>query len=176
MKKSVETPGNSLHSRVSSLVKQHREKNGALFSVLEEIQDIDEYSFLSEEALRTIAQETGTPLARVYSVASFYSYFNLAPQGQHTIVVCRGTSCNRRNSLNLLREAMSETDIDDFEMEKNVTYTTEDKVFTIRTVECFGQCALSPVVAIDGKIYPQMTAPKLRTLINSIRAKTSPET
>jgi NADH-quinone oxidoreductase subunit E len=32
------------------------------------------------------------------------------------------------------------------------SFTTQDGKFTVRTVACFGQCALAPVVEIDHRI------------------------
>ena len=43
------------------------------------------------------------PLSRIYSVVTFYALFNLEPQGDHTICICRGTACHTRGSRNLLR-------------------------------------------------------------------------
>jgi NADH-quinone oxidoreductase subunit E len=45
-------------------------------------------------------------------------------------------------------------------------YTTPDNQFTISTVACFGQCALAPVVAIDGVIYSNMTTTKVQKLLS----------
>jgi NADH-quinone oxidoreductase subunit E len=39
------------------------------------------------------------------------------------------------------------------EERKRVFLTTDDRQFTVRTVACFGQCALAPVCEIDGVIY-----------------------
>ncbi len=142
---------------------------GALLTALEEAQRADEYSHLSEETLRAVALKTGEPLSRVYSVATFYSFFNLKPQGKHTIVVCRGTACHTRGSLGLLREATSRLGIAGFKEEEEPTATTDDKLFTVRTVACFGQCALAPVVAIDGTIHSRMTTGKLCSIIDAMR-------
>ncbi len=142
---------------------------GALLTALEEAQRGCEYNYLSEEALRTIAESTGEPLSRVYSVATFYSFFNLKPQGKHTIVVCRGTACHTRGSLGLLRESAARLGMPEFREDEEPSFTTEDKQFTVRTVACFGQCALAPVVAIDGAIHSRMTQGKLCAIIDGMR-------
>jgi NADH-quinone oxidoreductase subunit E len=142
---------------------------GALLTALEEAQRADEYSHLSKETLRRVAKESGEPLSRVYSVATFYSFFNLKPQGKHTIVVCRGTACHTRGSLNLLREAAAKLGMPDFREDEEPSFTTEDRLFTVRTVACFGQCALAPVVSIDGTIYSRMTQGKLCELLDAMR-------
>ena len=55
------------------------------------------------------------------------------------------------------------------ELEKGESFfTTPDNQFTITTVACFGQCALAPVVAIDGIIYSNVTTAKLQKLIGKI--------
>ena len=37
-----------------------------------------------------------------------------------------------------------------------IALTTPDRKFTIRTVACFGQCALAPVVEVDHAIFGHM--------------------
>ena len=55
------------------------------------------------ETLEYIAAKTEIPLSRIYSVATFYALFNLQPQGDNTICICRGTACHTRGSRNLLQ-------------------------------------------------------------------------
>ena len=52
--------------------------------------------------LEYIAAKTDIPLAQIYSVVTFYALFNLEPQGENTICICRGTACHTRGSRNLL--------------------------------------------------------------------------
>jgi NADH-quinone oxidoreductase subunit E len=146
-------------------------KPGALLGILEEFQEKDQYRHLSEDTMREIAALTGEPLSRVYSVATFYTYFNLKPQGKHTITVCRGTACHTRGSLALLEEMAATFNHPDFREEEESSFTTDDCSFTVRTVACFGQCALSPVVAIDGVIHSRLTPASLLALVRSIRKK-----
>lgn len=169
MQTNVVTPAKNDLKKIRDVAARSKDKPGALLSILEEIQDRNEYKFLSEETLRTVAETTGEPLSRVFSVTTFYSYFNLTPQGKHTIVVCRGTACHTRGSLGLLKEAMAKLGVTDFREEEEPAFTTEDKTCTVRTVACFGQCALSPVVAIDGIIYSRISAGKLCSLIDGLR-------
>lgn len=142
---------------------------GALLTALEDAQRSDEYRYLSESTLRKVALETGEPLSRVYSVATFYSFFNLKPQGKHTIIVCRGTACHTRGSLNLLKEAATRLGMPDFREDEEPSFTTDDRLFTVRTVACFGQCALAPVISIDGSIHSRVTQGKLCALLDAMR-------
>ncbi|MBU0934119.1 MAG: NAD(P)H-dependent oxidoreductase subunit E [Spirochaetes bacterium] len=154
---------------IKALAAEQEGKPGALLSILEKLQDQDQFRHLSEEALRLVAEITGEALSRVYSVATFYSYFNLKPQGKHTITVCRGTACHTRGSLALLQEAMNQLGEPDFREDEEPSFTTSDKLFTVRTVACFGQCALAPVVAVDETIYSSISTTRLCSVINAIR-------
>ncbi len=156
-------------ARLDGIIQRYAGKPGGLLGILEEAQQADEHRYLSEESLRWIAEKTDTPLARIYSVVTFYSFFNLTPQGRHSIVVCRGTACHTRGSLALLEEAANRLGFPDFREDEEPSFTTEDRLFTVRTVACFGQCALAPVVAVNGVIHSHMNTGRLVALIESLR-------
>ena len=78
---------------------------GALLGILEAVQERNPHKYLSLETLRYIAMKTRTPLSRLYSVATFYALFNLQPQGENTVCICRGTACHTRGSRNLLQRS-----------------------------------------------------------------------
>src|SRR5450755_415862 len=108
----------------------HLGRPGALLGILERVQEHHPNKFLSSEVLEYVAAKTETPLSQLYSVVTFFALFNLEPQGDHTICICRGTACHTRGSRNLLQR--------------------------LRTVACFGQCALAPVVEVDHAIFGHM--------------------
>lgn len=154
---------------LKSVIIKHDGKPGSLLSILEELQKNDAHDHLSEAMLREVSQRADIPLSQVYSVATFYSFFNLKPQGKHTIVVCRGTACHTRGSRTLLMECAAKFGVNDFSEAEEDSFTTPDKLFTVRTVACFGQCALAPVVAIDGTIHSHVTTGKLLGLIEKLQ-------
>src|ERR1017187_1203909 len=87
---------------IDQAIAEHGGRPGALLGILEAVQSANAHKFLSMESLRYIASETGIPPARVYSTATFFSFFNLDPQGDHVVSVCRGTACHTRGSRDLL--------------------------------------------------------------------------
>jgi len=153
---------------LDQIIEGRKGKPGALLGILEEAQGLEEHHYLPETTLRAIAQGTGTPLATVYSVATFYSFFNLAPQGKHSIVVCRGTACHTRGSLEILNCALSRLGIEGFREDESNSITRLDAFATVRTVACFGQCALAPVVEIDGVLHSRMTVGRLASVISAL--------
>jgi NADH-quinone oxidoreductase subunit E len=126
---------------------------GALLGILEKLQEQNRHQYLPMETLEYVASRTGIPQSQVYGVATFYALFNLDPQGTHTIAICRGTACHTRGSRALLERVKLQLNLQEvFDGADKVSLTTPDRRFTIRTVACFGQCALAPVVEVDHAI------------------------
>jgi NADH-quinone oxidoreductase subunit E len=143
---------------------------GELLGILEAAQERNPHKYLSPDTLRYIAAKLDIPLSRIYSVATFYALFNLEPQGDNTVCICRGTACHTRNSralLESLRLELGLVDGEDANEADKLTLTTADKKFTIRTVACFGQCALAPVVEINHRICGHVNE---RTLQREVRS------
>jgi len=145
---------------------------GALLGILEAVQNRDPRKYLSTGMLRYVASRTNVPLSRIYSVATFYSLFNLQPQGDNTICICRGTACHTRGSRNLLESLRLDLGIEDtgdrHEADK-LSITTPDGQFTVRTVACFGQCALAPVAEINHRICGHVNERTLEREVNALR-------
>ena len=165
----TKTISNSESLNVESIIDSYKGKNGGLLGALEQAQQNDPKKYLSETTLREISKRLDIPLSRVYSVATFYSFFSLKPQGEHVIIVCRGTACHTRGSLVLLNEALSRLRIAEFNEKEENSVTSSDNLITIRTVACFGQCALAPVIMVDGVVLSRMTVSKLVALLEKIR-------
>jgi NADH-quinone oxidoreductase subunit E len=125
---------------------------------------------LSGDVLEYVAAKTDTPLAQIYSVVTFYALFNLEPQGTHTVCICRGTACHTRGSRSLLERLRLELGIkDDGEGgTEKPAITTPDRRFTLRTVACFGQCALAPVVEIDHSFYGHVNEQALHREVEAL--------
>lgn len=160
---------------LDQLILQQSGKPGMLLSVLAKIQERQPQKFLPLNCLEHVAERTGIPSAQIFSVATFYSLFNLKPQGRHTVCICRGTACHTRGSqrlLDSLRLQMGPLQTDDAEGSADkISSTTADGEFTIRTVACFGQCALAPVVEVDHQIRSHVNERALTREIETLRQK-----
>jgi len=157
---------------IDQVITRQSGRPGELLGVLEAVQERNPHKFLSSEMLQYIANKLDLPLSRVYSVATFYALFNLEPQGDNTICICRGTACHTRNSRALLESLRLELGLGIEEDGQGgdadkLTLTTADKKFTVRTVACFGQCALAPVVEINHRICGHVNE---RTLQREVRS------
>lgn len=143
---------------IDKVISKHPKPNGRILKILEELQELDERKYLSKDTLQTVSEKLKVPFSRIYSIVTFYSFFNLKPQGKHTITVCRGTACHTRGSKDIVDDLDSLLGSEE----------GENNDFTVRTVACFGQCALAPVMDIDGKIYSNVSRKELDKIIGSV--------
>lgn len=154
---------------LDKIIEKYKGKPGMLLSTLEEVQEMNPLKFLPDETLTVVSKKLNIPYTQVYSVATFYSFFNLKPQGKHAIVVCRGTACHTKGSKSLLNEVGQMLGYNYADTDDESSVTTPDNEFTIKTVACFGQCAQSPVVAIDNVIYSNVNSQKLLKILKRVK-------
>jgi len=139
--------------------KGFRGERAELIPVLQAAQEA--VGYLPRSALSKIARFTRTPLSTVYGVVTFYAQFYLSPQGKHKIKVCQGTACHVRGGKSIMDAVRRKLSIEP-------GGTTEDLMFSLERVACFGSCALAPVVVADGKAYGRMTPEKAAKLLESL--------
>ena len=157
---------------IDGLIARHKDRPGMLLSILEEIQESQQHKYLPMTVLDYLAGKIDLPRAQVYSVATFYSLFNLKPQGDHTICICRGTACHTHGSRSLLERLKLQLGLKDDGEEGSadkISATTPDRRFTLRTVACFGQCALAPVVEVDHAILGHVNEKTLEREVQTLR-------
>ena len=157
--------------KLEGIIALYKHEPGNLLTILEQVQKQNKNNYLPEKSLRFIAQALGLSMARVYSVVTFYSFFNLEPQGDHIITVCRGTACHTRGSKNILSYISSYLGLNTEKIEEGTPDTTPDFLFTLRSVACFGQCALAPVIEIDETIYSHITEDQAKKTLDTIKKR-----
>ena len=147
-------------AKVDEIILKYKSKPGALIPVLEQVQDVCGYLPMSLQ-LR-VAKGLNLPVANVYGVVTFYSFFTMVPRGKNVIRVCLGTACYVRGGKRIL-EKMSEN------LGIEPGQCTEDRLFSLETVRCLGACGLAPVVVINDDTHGQMKPAKLDAVLNQYR-------
>ncbi len=147
-------------AQVDTIIDKHHADQRALISLLLDIQD--QFYFLPQEALERVADKVGVPSVQVYQVARFYKAFSLKPRGKHLLTVCVGTACHVRGGERLVDQLSRVLAVAPGE-------TTDDKLFTLQTVNCLGCCALGPVMVVDGTYYGKMSATKIDKVLSKYR-------
>jgi NADH:ubiquinone oxidoreductase subunit E len=139
-------------AQVDKIIKDHKGKAGALIPVLEKVQDVCGYLPMSLQT--RVAAGLNLPVANVFGVVTFYSFFTMVPRGKHVIRVCLGTACYVRGGQRIMERV---TDI----LKIGPGECTEDRNFSLETVRCLGACGLAPVVVVDADTHGQVKPAKL---------------
>ena len=149
-------------SLIEPTLETYAEVPGSLIAILQETQDV--YGYLPLDVMELISQRTGTPIATVIGVATFYAQFRLEPVGKYLIMLCQGTACHVNGSELISAAITDELSIEDGQ-------TTEDGLFSLKHVACLGCCSLSPVMMINGKVYSSLTPDKAKKVLRTLRAE-----
>ncbi|MEM7234147.1 MAG: NADH-ubiquinone oxidoreductase-F iron-sulfur binding region domain-containing protein, partial [Planctomycetota bacterium] len=84
------------------LIERYQLEPAPLLSLLHAFNDRDGY--LSDEAIRAIAEGLRTPLADLYGTVTFYHHFSRVPNGREAPRVCTGPICCQRGGEEILEE------------------------------------------------------------------------
>jgi len=123
---------------------------------------IARYSYISEQAIRQIADEINLSRAEVHGVVSYYHDFRTEPPGKHVVKICQAESCQAMGSRELTLHAEKT-------IGTNLSQTTDDGEITLEPVYCLGNCACSPAIMIDEQVYGRVDAKKIDSLIEQHR-------
>lgn len=121
----------------------------------------DNGGWLSEPAMREVADRLEMPYIRVYEVATFYTMFRLQPVGKYHIQLCGTTPCMLRGAEDLKEVCHSEIG--------KAMYVTDDGKLSWEEVECLGACANAPMVQINDDYYEDLTADSFRQILNKLK-------
>ena len=133
---------------------------GALLPILHALQD--EFGYVDKAAVPLIAEALNISQAEVHGVISFYHDFRHAPAGRHVLKMCRAESCQSMGCESMIRHVEDRLGV-------KLGGTTKDRSFTVEPVYCLGNCALSPAVMLDGKLYGRVSAEVADFLIDNAR-------
>lgn len=144
-------------AKLDEIIARFKGKPGGLIPVLEEAQVTLDYLPISIQ--ERIAKGLNLPLAQVYGVVTFYSFFTMKPRGRHTIRVCLGTACYVRGGKTIAESLVKEYHVTEGE-------TTPDRRFTYETVRCLGACGLAPVIVVDENVHGRVKTQKMKSVLD----------
>ncbi len=147
---------------IPRILEKHKDRKGPLMPILQEVNEA--YNYFPENILKYISQETGYPLTHINRIATFYSAFSLKPIGKYVLNVCMGTACYVRGA-EILLEKFSEI------LGIGVGETTEDMLFTLKSVRCIGCCGLAPVSIIGDDVYGKLQSKDISGIIAKYQNK-----
>ena len=117
---------------------------------------------LNNDIYYEISDITGIPIVEIAEAASFYTMFPKEEVGKYLIQVCHNISCALLGADSLIGYLEQKLDIKKGE-------TTQDKLFTLISVECLGSCTTAPMMQINETFYENLTREKVDQILEDLR-------
>ena len=128
--------------------------DGGLLDALLALQNAEGY--VSEDALKALAEHAKVSPAELYDAASFYSMLRFSPPARTEILVCRGTACHSADKAAVVAALEAET---------GLKMGEKNEVYSLGWLECLGQCQSAPNLLINGKLFQNVDAASIPTLL-----------
>ena len=103
----------------------------SLLPALQRIQR--QFGYLKPEAMHEFSEQSGVPLYRLHSVASFFPHFQLTAAKPVTLKICRDMACHMAGSGKMLRELQSDG----------------AGLIAVQGVSCLGRCDRAPAACVS---------------------------
>ncbi len=149
-------------AKIVEIIDRYKDEKTPLMMILSDIQR--EYGYIPLEVQELVSEKTGIPVAEIYGVVTFYSFFSLKPKGKYVIGCCLGTACYVKGAQQIIDKFSEILKIKPGE-------TTEDGMFTLDALRCLGACGIAPAVSINGKVYPKVTVGGVQTIVDELLAE-----
>ena len=147
---------------IDTLLVRFPQKKSAVLHLMHLAQN--EYGYMSDDAMREVADILDLDPTHILSLAGFYSLFYEEPTGKYVLEVCNDLACALRGADEFVEMASRKLDIP-------VEGTTNDGLFTLKTVMCLGACDRAPMLQCNLKFYENLDETKFEALLAELRAK-----
>jgi NADH-quinone oxidoreductase E subunit len=142
-------------------VAKYPEKRSAVMPALWIAQE--KFGWLSDDAIRLVADTLELPFAHVYGVASFYTMYFKKEVPKHLIEICTCFSCGETGGNEMLDFTKSYLGCD----EKG--FSADGKIW-VRAAECLGACDTAPVCQVSNRRYRhRLNEDKIKEIVAKLR-------
>lgn len=143
-------------------------QQSAVIPILWRVQEQHD-GWVSEAAIRAVADLLGMPHIRVLEIATFYTMFQLAPVGKKAHVqVCGTTPCRLRGAQDLI-------DVCKHRIHHDPLHVSADGDFSWEEVECLGACVNAPMAMIWKDTYEDLTPESLEKILDGFASDHPPK-
>ncbi len=148
--------------QIQALQDKYPDKRSLVMGALWEVQRTRGWK-LTQEDLEDIAELLDISPVEVQAVASFYTMYNVVePMGRYHIQVCQNISCTLLDAEHIIEYLENKLGIKPGE-------TTEDKKFSLTTVECLGSCGTAPMMQINDDYYENLTVERANEILKTFK-------
>jgi NADH-quinone oxidoreductase subunit E len=143
------------------IVGRYPVKKSALIPLLHLAQEQDGY--VTNDAMRHIADLVGCTPAEVLGTCSFYEMFKLKPVGRYVVNVCTNISCQLVGGEELLHHVEETLGV-------KAGGTTPDGLFTVEDVECIAACTEAPCLQVNYRYFHRVSHEDIDGVLNDLRS------
>jgi len=142
------------------IISRYPKPKSAIIPLLHLAQEQD--GWVTDDAMREIADLTGTAPAEVKGTGSFYEMFKFHPVGKYMVNVCTNLSCQILGGEELLAHAEKTLGV-------KAGGTTADGMFTLEDVECVAACTEAPCLQVNYRYKLRVDTADFDQMIDDIR-------
>ena len=152
----------AFEARFTEMLGHYPTKRSVLVPTLLFMQD--ELGYLTDEAIREIAQRLELTELEVRNVISYYSMLTTKPRGNYNVQVCRNISCMLCGADEVIAHLKKRLGI-------GHKGTSADGMFSFEEVECIGACSWAPAMQVNYDFHEKLTPEKAEQVLDEYRRK-----
>jgi len=118
--------------------------------------------WVSDEALRDVAELLEMSVDELDSVATFYNLIFRKPVGRHVIMVCDSVSCWIMGYDRVREHLTTRLGI-------KLGETTPDGRFTLLPIVCLGTCDHAPAMMVDSDLHRDLDTEKIDSILEKYK-------
>ncbi len=133
---------------IADIVAEHAHREGPLLPILHDVQKA--FGYVSEEAMRDIAQALNLTRAEVYGVVSFYHDFRKEAEARPILKLCRAEACKARG------------------VDALVPIAEKQSRVKVEAVYCLGLCSVGPAALVGDQVIARLDQARLSSLLEAM--------
>jgi NADH-quinone oxidoreductase subunit E len=147
------------HDAIETLCAKYPSRRSALLPVLWMVQEKE--GWISQPAMKEVAEVIGCTPAEVYEVVSFYTMYRQKPAGRHHIALCKTLAC-------AICGAFEASDYISDKYHVPAGGVSPDGRFSLELVECIGACADAPAMLVGETLHGNLTPASIDKILGAL--------
>ena len=143
-------------------VARHVRDGRSLIDIFHAIQD--ELGYVPQQTIAPLSRALNLSRAEVHGVLTYYHHFRTTPPPATVIRLCRAEACRSMGTEQLAAHIENRTGCRFDDASSHAASSASGPV-GLESVYCFGQCALSPAMMINDRLYAKVTPQKFDALL-----------
>ena len=150
-----------LEPAVAEIIGRYPKPRSAVMPLLHLLQS--EEGYVSNDAIRYVAQRLAVTETEVTGVASFYSMLETRPVGRNNVAICTNVSCWLNGADDLVKHCEQKLGI------KLGESTADGRVYLKREEECIAACASAPAMTVNGHYHERLSIQKIDEILDGLK-------